>query len=457
MVDPQPTKYPEWNRTGGNRTEPLEAEKDAGWSVNDQPPSSYFNWLQYYTGAWLKWLNERVYKGTNEVDLTINALQPDTSGDGGDLIIRSGAPNTSGTSGDITIEAPTGTSGGGNISILAGPSSTTGGGGDITITGGAGPSGQEGGDIAITAGASADTNGGDLTLAAGSATGTNRLSGVVTITTGSARGNQGGQIELLVAEAGSTGSAQYALFEGLDGSKQIYLNRYVRFQNSDAIDNTRGSFRCLPKATIPTAIQRGDVYMDTNTDQLRVWGTSSYYGLNSKVFALDLASQSVIDTLGGEKVFLRSAGGDLKYTIKANYLKSDSIIRVFAAFLRTTTGALLHEPGFRIRLGDYSVPNGVLLTEITSDSGSSIYTRFTIDLDVHVRTGGGAGACRARTQAHAVAGGSSSWLAPKSRLEVRDLTSIVFTGALDLFPTVVWGSTNSQQSMTCTHFTVDII
>ena len=82
MVEPRPAKTPIWNTGGANRTEPGAGEKVTGWAINDQPPSSYFNWLQYYAGAGLEWLYERLDDGTFEHDVVLSALQPDASGAG---------------------------------------------------------------------------------------------------------------------------------------------------------------------------------------------------------------------------------------------------------------------------------------------------------------------------------------------------------------------------------------
>lgn len=59
MAD-KPTKLPRWNTDATNQTEPSEGEKNVGWSFEEDPPSSFFNWLQFYTYKWFEWLDARV-------------------------------------------------------------------------------------------------------------------------------------------------------------------------------------------------------------------------------------------------------------------------------------------------------------------------------------------------------------------------------------------------------------
>lgn len=53
----RPSGYVGWGSTGmTNVAEPTDAKKAAGWSVNEQPPSSYFNWIQSKQDEWLQYL-----------------------------------------------------------------------------------------------------------------------------------------------------------------------------------------------------------------------------------------------------------------------------------------------------------------------------------------------------------------------------------------------------------------
>lgn len=206
-VEPQPTYIPEWNTGGSNRTNPSGAEKVAGWALNDQPPSSYFNWLQYYTGAWFTWLNQRIYKGSGEIDLVVKALAPDTSGGGGDLTLGAGDGFTAGAGGNVAINAGdgAGAAAGGNVSIAAGAPDTSGGGGDASLTAGDGI-GAEGGDLTLAAGDS-DSDGGDVAVDAGANTSAGP-GGNMTMAAGNAVGGNAGDASFKAGTANSPGPGQ---------------------------------------------------------------------------------------------------------------------------------------------------------------------------------------------------------------------------------------------------------
>jgi hypothetical protein len=243
MVEPQPTKKPEWNTGGANRTEPAAGEKTSGWAVDDQPPSSYFNWLQYYTYAWLEWLNERFYKGSLEVDLIIKALQPDTSGNGGRLVLDGGNANTSGAGGYVHMTAGDGLgSTGGDIRVRAGDSdtgsggpvdidagvSTSGAGGDVTIDGGDGAT--SGGNVLLTGGATSSGKGGNINAVAGASS--SGAGGTIDIFGGVGVGAEGGDVRVIGGASDTnpgdttvsggdntaSGTAGYAALKGGDAS-----------------------------------------------------------------------------------------------------------------------------------------------------------------------------------------------------------------------------------------------
>jgi hypothetical protein len=53
----RPSGLPSWASSATNIAEPTDAKKAVGWATNEQPPSSYFNWLQEKTGAWIRYLS----------------------------------------------------------------------------------------------------------------------------------------------------------------------------------------------------------------------------------------------------------------------------------------------------------------------------------------------------------------------------------------------------------------
>lgn len=205
-VEPQPTYIPEWNTGGSNRTNPSGAEKIAGWALNDQPPSSYFNWLQYYTGAWFTWLSQRVLKGGAEIDLVVNALSPDTSGGGGGLTLVAGNGFTAGAGGDASLSGgdAAGSNAGGNAVINGGDGDS--GGGDVNLTGGDATSSGSGGEVNLTGGDAAGSGiGGNVDAQGGDGVG--NIGGSIRLTAGASTTGafDGGVARLRAGEAQDTG------------------------------------------------------------------------------------------------------------------------------------------------------------------------------------------------------------------------------------------------------------
>lgn len=52
----QPSTLPTWNTDASNRSTPTSGQQTSGWTVGQAPPSSWFNWLAYWTYAWLVYL-----------------------------------------------------------------------------------------------------------------------------------------------------------------------------------------------------------------------------------------------------------------------------------------------------------------------------------------------------------------------------------------------------------------
>lgn len=53
----RPSGYVGWGSSGAtNVVEPTDAKKQVGWGVNEQPPSSYFNWIQQKQDQWIQYL-----------------------------------------------------------------------------------------------------------------------------------------------------------------------------------------------------------------------------------------------------------------------------------------------------------------------------------------------------------------------------------------------------------------
>ena len=70
----KPPKVPRWNDGLANQTEPTEGKKDLGWTLDEEPPSSFFNFLMHFTGRWLKFFDQRVFDGATAFDLEVQGV-----------------------------------------------------------------------------------------------------------------------------------------------------------------------------------------------------------------------------------------------------------------------------------------------------------------------------------------------------------------------------------------------
>lgn len=495
MVEPLPTKIPIWNTGGSNRTEPLTGEKTSGWAVDDEPPSSYFNWLQYYTGAWLTWLSERITKGTLEHDLIVSALPPAASGDGGDLTLSGADANTSGdggvvvinggdaagsnSGGDVDINGGDGDSGAGDVSITGGDAATTGRGGIITVTAGAGGDGWEGGDIDVKAGASTNANAGDVTIEGGDSSGTDRAAGEVGIKTGESTGTAAGLIALSVAESESGGSGsgsytnapvEYLRLLGASGAKHVRSERFLVVDNPTSVDPLRGQAKLFPKAE-PTNPSEGDLYPDEDMHQLAFHNGTRYHNLNPIVWnnsdfaitGLTPAAPLVNTTYALQQLPYGSpgppVGSAFRITIPANKLRAGAIVRVRAYFaLSDTGGGLSPYPHPKVFVGyvsggpPYSTPAGVQIFAPTRSNALS-WDRCSVECELAVRDLGPTGNMDRRWMAGFV---DSAGGLPMNDNQAVYNTDVLNTGtALDVFPAAQY-FTSVAWDIHCTSFLVEI-
>ena len=59
----KPSTIPTWNTGGANRSTPSGGKISTGWALNEQPASSYFNFLMNLYGVWLTWLDSVIIAG----------------------------------------------------------------------------------------------------------------------------------------------------------------------------------------------------------------------------------------------------------------------------------------------------------------------------------------------------------------------------------------------------------
>lgn len=200
MATTQPTAFPRWNTSGGNRQEPVSGKKDTGWTVDEEPPGSFFNWLQHFGGLWDEWINER-------------------ADDGDDL----GGSNEE----DFWLHPPTPAAAGGQLT-LSGAAAVTGVGGAVRVIGGMAAAAGAGGSVNIFGGAAVADAGGDINMQGGSADGTDQDAGDVTIVSGFSKGSGSGDIVLGATEGGASGNTTRVpgVYVRCDGSaKAITITR----------------------------------------------------------------------------------------------------------------------------------------------------------------------------------------------------------------------------------------
>ena len=65
----QPTQTPDWNTSGSNRVDPPSGQKSSGWTVNQAPPSSYFNWWMNLVYQWVLYLKNLTLEALVWVEL----------------------------------------------------------------------------------------------------------------------------------------------------------------------------------------------------------------------------------------------------------------------------------------------------------------------------------------------------------------------------------------------------
>lgn len=72
----RPTGYTSWAAGATNIAEPTDAKKTVGWAINEQPPSSYFNWIQQKSDAWRDYL-DWITQMEDVIDESWNYAAPD--------------------------------------------------------------------------------------------------------------------------------------------------------------------------------------------------------------------------------------------------------------------------------------------------------------------------------------------------------------------------------------------
>lgn len=167
----QPSQTPDWNTGGANRVDPSSGQKTSGWTVNQAPPSSYFNWWMNLVYQWVLYL-----KNLTTESLTWTGFQTFNTGIRGyGNNLRPGVRADGGGSGFAALEAVSAFTGAGEDAIKATHTGTAGtavkGIADVgnangvfgTSTGGTGVRGETTGGVAVRGVASSLGRAGDFT------------------------------------------------------------------------------------------------------------------------------------------------------------------------------------------------------------------------------------------------------------------------------------------------------
>jgi len=76
----KPSDTYQWGTDGTNDAAPSSGQKLSGWTVGQQPPSSFFNWWQKGIGKWTQYLSDGVLTGAHSVSGALSALSTLSSG-----------------------------------------------------------------------------------------------------------------------------------------------------------------------------------------------------------------------------------------------------------------------------------------------------------------------------------------------------------------------------------------
>ncbi len=218
----KPAKPPIWATDGDNVADPAEGRDVSGWAVGDWLISSYINFLQHYAGAWLTWLDERIFDE-----------KEDGTGDAQSLKIR---PPVATPRGTMTASGSIGSSGdGGDLTAVGGDAKTSGDGGDATVAGGDG--------------VWSNADGGGFTVSAGSTTGS---------------GSAG--VKLYATEGGASGAAtrnpsQYLHADAANGKIALAKSLHIADANTPQIE--LAALSALPSAPPAQSIARVDDIIDS--------------------------------------------------------------------------------------------------------------------------------------------------------------------------------------------------
>lgn len=449
MALTKPTSFPRWNTGGLNRTEPTSGKKDTGWVLNEEPSSSFFNWLLHFGGLFDQWHDERMLDGLpgGGGDSEDFLIQPPTPVAAGGKLTTKGADGVGAGSAGGAVDvaggdAPSGNAAGGAANIDGGAGSGTGNGGFANITGGPGGATGTGGDAQVEAGTTSDGTGATALVAGGLVTGTDQNGGLAVVRGGVATGD-GSSDAVLRAVDGNQGAGATSRspsdYLRCDGSAKVITTS--RSMVITATDATRAPVR-LVASTRPATPARGDAYVssvgDNSLGKSYIHTGSRWEGIGSLRVATTTDSNSVSGTTV-ETAF------NQKDTIPADFAQLTDLIELKAG------GSGLWAAGsinVRVKLG------GEELLEFTYTPIGGFF--WKLDCDIIIDNAGVSG--NVRSKGGALFNETSGLTGIKSHTvnTTTHASPIAFTASNDLEITAQWTSAAGGNSITMHNLSVDI-
>ncbi len=385
MAEIKPVAVPIYNTGGANRVEPIAAKKITGWVVDEEPPSSFFNWLLFFGGEWDEWANERLFDGlitggdaedflvTAPVavmtggQLTLKGGDAGTAaGFGGGFLLQGGVPGLTGESADCTVKSADGgaTSGdSGNLNIRTG---------DVQST-------NIAGSILIQPGTPNDSFGISAELSGGDATGTDVPGGIARLSSGRSTGALGSDVDLQVAVGGASGTAfrnpstKFSVkgtLERITGDFPMLINSVggdltipTLTLTGDATLPVRGPLLLAPANADPSAPAGGEVAVGSDTGRMSIFDANAarWGRIQHRIFNI-ITSEILVDDLSVDQAFTTNV-----MPIPANTLRVGSSFRIKAwVDIKAVGAAGTFNVG--LSLGDSTVPSGAQLGAATAES-----------------------------------------------------------------------------------------
>lgn len=317
-----------------NSAEPSSGKKDLGWVLDEEPPSSFFNWLHYRAYKWFRWLDERLSDSGSAANFLVSAPPvASSSDDGGDLRLQGSYSGTDADKDGGVVYAVGGAARGAGSSAVRLSAATRG------AAGTAFRSAEEY--------LRADGSG----IAGPTTFGTVVVSKATTIHTPA--GSDANALEVIASASGSGYAAQLS----------------ANFTSSPQ----KSALSIGPQNKDPSVPANGDVYVNSASDQIAHYSAAAeparFQNLDTLVKASLADATQLANTTGA--VF------DEDYTIPANTLRTGSVVRVRAwgKWANATVAAVLY---MYLHIDGVSCAGSLMLDSMSG--GTYVYWRYEADI-----------------------------------------------------------------------------